>query len=240
MYIASLLLMLQGLKEYREALEGKIHVVSIKTLCFMAGLMFVSNLCYSKLGMESYGIFLVAAILILLVDILNCMKSKISLKNRIPFWMGVFYIIIGFQTIVWIRNIMPNGELFTWLIFIITIVSDSMAYFTGKFFGSRKLIPSVSPNKTIEGSLGAIFFAVIACVLYSFILDVEIWQMIMIGFFGSILSQVGDLIASKLKRYAQIKDFSNLIPQHGGVLDRLDSALLVSQFVFVVIILLIK
>ena len=133
---------------------------------------------------------------------------------------------------------MPNGELFTWLIFVITIVSDSMAYFTGKMFGSHKLIPSVSPNKTVEGSLGAIFFTVIACFLYSFLLGVKIPYLIVIGILGSISSQCGDLIASKVKRYAGIKDFSNLIPQHGGILDRLDSALLVSQFIFVIMVLM--
>lgn len=239
MYLASLLLMLQGLKEYREALEKKIKVVSNKLLDSIAIFLFIANLCFEIIGIDSYRIFSIYTVLIVLVNILKTTKAKLSLKDRLLFWVGVFYIIIGFQTIVWIRNIMPNGELFTWLIFIITIVSDSMAYFTGKLFGSHKLIPSVSPNKTIEGSLGAIFFTAIACLLYGIFLNIEIWQLLIIGILGSVFSQLGDLIASKLKRYAEIKDFSNLIPQHGGILDRLDSALLVSQFVFIVMLFLI-
>lgn len=239
MYLASLFLMLQGMKEYREALENKINVVSKKVLDSIVILLFIANLYSTKIGLSSYGMFFVYVILILLIDILKSMKAKTCSKNRLFFWLGVFYIIIGFQTIVWIRNIMPNGEFFTWLIFIITIVSDSMAYFTGKLFGSHKLIPSVSPNKTVEGSIGAVFFTVIACLLYGVFLNIEIWQLIAIGIFGSVFSQIGDLIASKLKRYAGIKDFSNLIPQHGGILDRLDSALLVSQFIFVVMLFLI-
>lgn len=239
MYIISLFLMIQGLAEYREALNNKIAVVNRKVLNLVVLLLFVANICYTKIGLQSYILFSICLILIILMDILNIVKAKISLKNRLFFWIGVLYILIGFETIVWIRNIMPNGEIFTWLIFIITIVSDSMAYFTGKFFGSRKLIPSVSPNKTIEGSLGAIFFTVIACLLYGCFIEVKIIYLIVIGILGSIFSQLGDLIASKLKRYSGIKDFSNLIPQHGGILDRLDSALLVSQFVFVVMCILL-
>ena len=238
MYLACFFLMIQGLKEYREALEGKIKVVDKKVLDSIVFLLFIANIFVAKIGLKSYGLFFAYLILTLLVDVLANMKAKTPLKEVLCFWIGVFYIVIGFETIVWIRNIMPNGELFTWLIFVITIVSDSMAYFTGKMFGSHKLIPSVSPNKTVEGSLGAIFFTVIACFLYSFLVGVKIPCLIAVGILGSISSQCGDLIASKVKRYAGIKDFSNLIPQHGGILDRLDSALLVSQFIFVVMALI--
>ena len=239
MYIASFFLMMQGLKEYREAMTNKIKVVDKKVLDSIVVLLFIANIFSSRVGLKSYGLFFVYLVLVFLIDILTSIKARVALKKRLGFWLGVFYILIGFETIVWIRNVMPNGEWFTWLIFVITIVSDSMAYFTGKLFGSHKLIPSVSPNKTIEGSLGAIFFTIIACLLYGFFLDMQIPHLIVIGLFGSIFSQCGDLIASKVKRYAEIKDFSNLIPQHGGVLDRLDSALLVSQFIFVVMMLLL-
>lgn len=238
MYIASLLLMLQGLKEYRNALENKNNTINVNILYVLAIVLFGFNMVSKVLGAKSFILFGIFSFVVVLVDLAGLKKRNISLKSRLSFWVGVFYIIIGFETIIWIRNVVPNGELFTWMIFIITVVSDSMAYFTGKFFGKHKLIPSVSPNKTVEGSVGAIVFTIIACLLYGNIINLGTIELIAIGFLGSIVSQCGDLIASKLKRYTGIKDFSNLIPQHGGILDRLDSALLVSQFIFVIMIIL--
>lgn len=238
MYIASLLLMLQGLKEYRNALENKNNTINVNILYVLAIVLFGFNMVSKVLGAKSFILFGIFSFVVVLVDLAGLKKRNISLKSRLFFWIGVFYIIVGFETIIWIRNVVPNGELFTWMIFIITVVSDSMAYFTGKFFGKHKLIPSVSPNKTVEGSVGAIVFTIIACLLYGNIINLGTIELIAIGFLGSIVSQCGDLIASKLKRYTGIKDFSNLIPQHGGILDRLDSALLVSQFIFVIMIIL--
>ena len=238
MYIASLLLMLQGLKEYRNALENKNNTINVNILYVLAIVLFGFNMVSKVLGAKSFILFGIFSFVVVLVGLAGLKKRNISLKSRLSFWVGVFYIIIGFETIIWIRNVVPNGELFTWMIFIITVVSDSMAYFTGKFFGKHKLIPSVSPNKTVEGSVGAIVFTIIACLLYGNIINLGTIELIAIGFLGSIVSQCGDLIASKLKRYTGIKDFSNLIPQHGGILDRLDSALLVSQFIFVIMIIL--
>lgn len=238
MYIASLLLMLQGLKEYRNALENKNNTINVNILYVLAIVLFGFNMVSKVLGAKSFILFGIFSFVVVLVDLAGLKKRNISLKSRLFFWIGVFYIIIGFETIIWIRNVVPNGELFTWMIFIITVVSDSMAYFTGKFFGKHKLIPSVSPNKTVEGSVGAVVFTIIACLLYGNIINLGTIELIAIGFLGSIVSQCGDLIASKLKRYTGIKDFSNLIPQHGGILDRLDSALLVSQFIFVIMIIL--
>ena len=238
MYIASLLLMLQGLKEYRNALENKNNTINVNILYLLAIVLFGLNMVSKVLGAKSFILFGIFSFIVVLVDLAGLEKRNISLKSRLFFWIGVFYIIVGFETIIWIRNVVPNGELFTWMIFIITVVSDSMAYFTGKFFGKHKLIPSVSPNKTVEGSIGAVVFTIIACLLYGNIINLGTIELIAIGFLGSIVSQCGDLIASKLKRYTGIKDFSNLIPQHGGILDRLDSALLVSQFIFVIMIIL--
>lgn len=238
MYIASLLLMLQGLKEYRNALENKNNTINVNILYLLAIVLFGLNMVSKVLGAKSFILFGIFSFIVVLVDLAGLEKRNISLKSRLSFWIGVFYIIVGFETIIWIRNVVPNGELFTWMIFIITVVSDSMAYFTGKFFGKHKLIPSVSPNKTVEGSIGAVVFTIIACLLYGNIINLGTIELIAIGFLGSIVSQCGDLIASKLKRYTGIKDFSNLIPQHGGILDRLDSALLVSQFIFVIMIIL--
>src|SRR5699024_2970844 len=184
MYIASLLLMLQGLKEYRNALENKNNTINVNILYVLAIVLFGFNMVSKVLGAKSFILFGIFSFVVVLVDLAGMKKRNISLRSRLSFWVGVFYIIIGFETIIWIRNVVPNGELFTWMIFIITVVSDSMAYFTGKFFGKHKLIPSVSPNKTVEGSVGAIVFTIIACLLYGNIINLGTIELIAIGFLG--------------------------------------------------------
>lgn len=235
MYIASLLLTMQGLKEYKDAISHKDLYIDKKVIYIISIGLFVTNITYSNFRLKGFVVFLLILCSILLIDLY---RNKNKLKKQFLAWLGLLYVLIGLESIVLIRNVLPNGEVYTWLIFIITIVTDSMAYFTGKIFGKNKLAPLISPNKTIEGSVGGIFFSTISCFLYSLFVKVNSFNLLFIGLIGSMVSQLGDLIASALKRYVGIKDYSNLIPEHGGVLDRLDSAILVSQFIFIVIIVL--
>lgn len=238
MYVAVLFLMMQGLKEYNEALKNKNNTIYPGVLSILAVIMFICNVLSEKISVRFYLMFICFYLITVCVDLIM-VNRNISIKKRLLFWLGITYILVGFESMILIRNFIPKGEFFTWMIFVITVISDSMAYFAGKLFGKRKLIPSVSPNKTVEGSLGAIIFTIIGCVLYGLTGSINVGNLVVIGLLGSITSQCGDLIASKLKRYVGIKDFSNLIPQHGGVLDRLDSALLVSQFMIIVLLVLI-
>jgi len=110
-----------------------------------------------------------------------------------------------------------------------TWVCDSAALFVGKKFGRHKVAPEVSPNKTVEGCIGGAVFSLLAGVGAYYLLrtwyDVSLPLCLVAAFFGSTLGQVGDLAASLIKRKAGIKDYSNLIPGHGGALDRVDSLL---------------
>lgn len=108
---------------------------------------------------------------------------------------------------------------------ITTWVCDSFALFGGKRFGKNKLAPEVSPNKTIEGSISGAIFAVIAGAIISIFIDVPLLCCMITSLIASSMGQVGDLAASLIKRWAGIKDFSNLIPGHGGAMDRIDSLL---------------
>lgn len=115
--------------------------------------------------------------------------------------------------------------LFIYLI-LIFIFTDTFAMFMGMLFGKHKLIPKVSPKKTIEGSvLGSIIGTVVAVVFYHFFVAKVTVGVVIITLVLSIFGQIGDLIFSKIKRENDIKDFSNLIPGHGGILDRLDSTI---------------
>lgn len=120
---------------------------------------------------------------------------------------------------------MMDLYLFIYLI-LIFIFTDTFAMLMGMAFGHHKLIPKVSPKKTIEGSvLGSIIGTVVACIFYHFLVSPISISVIIVTLILSIIGQIGDLIFSKIKRENGIKDFSNLIPGHGGILDRLDSTI---------------
>ena len=123
-------------------------------------------------------------------------------------------------------------------IFILIWVNDSFAYLVGKTLGRHKLFPSVSPKKTIEGSLGGLLFALVgAYLLGRFVPVLEITQWILLGLILVIMGSFGDLIESKLKRAAGIKDSGAILPGHGGMLDRLDSLVFAAPFAYLTLII---
>ena len=132
-----------------------------------------------------------------------------------------------------------QGRVLILLPFVISFMSDTGAYFVGVLFGKHKLIPKVSPKKTIEGSFGGILGCIVGYVLYGFIIqiicDVKVnyIAMILLAIVISIVSQFGDLVASYIKREQEIKDFGFIFPGHGGILDRFDSVIAVSTVLLV-------
>ncbi len=129
------------------------------------------------------------------------------------------------------------GKFYILIAFVIAFSADSGAYFVGKAFGKNKLCPNISPNKTVEGAIGGILCAVIFVELYGLVLDkafgfdVIYAYGVVYGFLGAIGSIVGDLSFSVIKRQIGIKDYGNLIPGHGGILDRFDSMMIVAPLV---------
>ena len=169
------------------------------------------------------GIFLV----FLIPTILYPNKKVYSIKDAFYFIGAIFFLGIGFSMLLTIRNI--SLITMVYLILIATI-TDTFALITGKLIGKHKLIERVSPNKTIEGTLGGMFFGVlISSVYYQLVIDpnVSLWYLITMTSFLSIMGQFGDLCFSAIKRYFNAKDFSNIIPGHGGILDRLDSIIFI-------------
>lgn len=127
-----------------------------------------------------------------------------------------------------------------WFIFIASWGADTGAYFAGNAFGKTKLAPKVSPKKTVEGLIGGVITAVILCVILSMVFEPSlIPHSIAIGVIGSLISVVGDLSASKIKREMDVKDYGHIMPGHGGVMDRFDSVILVTPFIYYVIKLIV-
>ena len=127
-----------------------------------------------------------------------------------------------------------NGRFFILLPFVIAFLSDTGAYFAGRAFGKHKLAPIISPNKTVEGVFGGVIGAVVGVLIYCLVLQigfgfhVNYWYVLVYGILGSLGAVFGDLSFSAIKRQTGIKDYGNLIPGHGGILDRFDSMIIVA------------
>ena len=160
--------------------------------------------------------------------------GSLSFGNTMAVTLMAMYIIAALCSILYIRDLPFGGKYLYLLIFLGAWITDTFAYFTGFFFGKHKLIEDVSPKKTIEGSIGGIFFCALSFVIFGLVVDT--WfgcdaNLIFLGVSGvviSLIAQVGDLIMSVIKRQYGIKDYGKIFPGHGGMLDRFDSILAVS------------
>ena len=155
----------------------------------------------------------------------------------------LLYIAISFTSLALVRYI-ENGVYMFALVFVASWVCDMFAYFVGRAIGKHKLIEEISPKKTIEGSIGGIICTTLAFGAYGLIITLfegspspEYITLFVLGFVLSIVAQFGDLICSLIKREHGIKDYGNIFPGHGGVLDRFDSVLAVTPVLYIFCVL---
>ncbi len=147
---------------------------------------------------------------------------------------------------VFLTRQLENGIYLVWMIFINSWISDTCAYLVGVMIGKHKLAPVLSPKKSIEGSVGGIVGSVLVGALFGYFMDVtlETQQLVLIlpvvGGVGSVISQVGDLAASAVKRNFEIKDYGKLIPGHGGIMDRFDSVIFTAPITYFLIMILLE
>ena len=187
--------------------------------------------------LAQYGAILMIGILFYFFTIAIFSRGKYNLADVCVLFATSFYILMGFNAIIIMHDNEHGGHVLYLAIFISAWMTDVFAYFCGMLFGrggKHKLIPDVSPKKTVEGSIGGIVFCIIGMMIFGWLcntfteFDSNILMFAIGGFLASIVSQIGDLLMSYVKRYYNIKDFSQLFPGHGGVLDRFDSILAVS------------
>ena len=138
-------------------------------------------------------------------------------------------------------KILPEGRIFVLLPIIIAFITDGGAYFTGVFFGKRRAFPLVSPKKTVEGCVGGIVASMAAMAIYGVILhfntpyDINFWALLIYGLVGGVVTELGDLAFSLVKREYDIKDYGKLLPGHGGMLDRFDSMIFASPAIYLMV-----
>lgn len=160
-------------------------------------------------------------------------KNKFAYYHAALIFMSTIYVGIGFYFLVLARM---NGLNYVLFVLLTIWATDTGAYFFGNALGKKKLWPEISPNKTVAGAIGGILIACIVGILFQVIYPFEhsMFIIVVVAIVISIVGQVGDLVASAYKRHFNIKDSGNILPGHGGILDRMDSLIFVLPFLYII------
>lgn len=228
-YIGVSILGLIGFYEMLKAKKTEKDIPNImKILCMLVFIIIMMDNWGNKVLIFNSNDKLILSILITIIPIVFFNKKKSYDINDALFMLGtIIFLGIGFNHLVNIR--VSSIYNFIYLV-LITTMTDTFAYFTGRLIGKHKMCPSVSPNKTWEGFVGGLLFGtIISVVFYTCAYDFtgSMFILVLVTMLLSVTGQVGDLVFSSIKRHFKIKDFGNIMPGHGGVLDRLDSLLFV-------------
>lgn len=176
---------------------------------------------------------------ILALFVLYMMKSSnLKLKDISKMFFITIFVCFFIVHIVFIRRL-EFGKYLIWTVFIGAFMTDTFAYLAGVSFGKHKLNEWLSPKKTIEGSIGGLIGSAGSMALYGFIIErffgfgVDYLMLVILGLASSVVAQFGDLAASRIKREFGIKDYGQIMPGHGGVMDRFDSVIFVAPLVYI-------
>lgn len=225
---------------YKEVIElPKDHgnypkgIVFIGLVCLIS-LVLANNTYASIYNGFTYQQFALM-VLVLLVPIIFYKDDKYSAKDAFYLIGWILFLGLVFNLFVIIR--MRSLNMFLFLI-VIPMINDIFAYLIGSKFGKNKMCKTISPNKTWEGSIGGLLLGSISgLVIYHFLIGSISIKIVFMVILLSVVGQIGDLVMSKIKRENKIKDFSNIMPGHGGILDRLDSIIFVFiAYIFLMII----
>lgn len=246
--------------EYFKACHKEVRNLSWIGYVLSIGIALI-HIVNTKIALMSLAILVPTILLILFLHIIIS-DMKINLKDIAFAALGIFYIIslIMFIPLIYgigdttkldfleepsfadtvikvYQNTIVSGKYLIWYLIFTSWGSDTFAYTVGRHFGKHKF-SQVSPNKTIEGCLGGVFGAFLLSMIYTVIINqnlnfgISYWKIALSAIIFCIIGQIGDFAASTIKRYFDVKDYSNLFPGHGGMLDRIDSVMFIAPFAF--------
>ena len=238
LWIVGLVLIIVTLasKEYVKILEHKGFRPSLRII-ILSSFIFAALAYFNRFDMVALA-FTVCSIMAFM---------SVLFKGKQPYIANVATTILGFVYCGWFplhllflrdlgshplyeglikTNVTTEGAGYALLLFFAVILTDSMCYYTGCYFGKHKLSKVISPNKTIEGSIGGTLSCMIFCFIFGQVLMIPWYHCIILGLLIAAFAQIGDLCESMIKRDAGVKDSSNILPGHGGFLDRTDSYIL--------------
>lgn len=242
-YILNSLFLLCCLVECIKLLKYSTFIYKLLTIAVVFILYYYSSIHYfnHSFYISSLYIRYLLTLLLFFLSIVTIFKYSNELysdSSKLIFVLA--YLGVPFGLSLALPNSYRDYTSEVFYIFLLIWVSDSFAYLIGGKFGKRKLSPKISPNKSIEGLLGGIFFTLVAGILIEYNLKILKGNWIVISLLISIFAPIGDLAESKLKRVFKVKDSGKLMPGHGGLLDRLDSYIICVPVVFTYYLILSK
>ncbi len=219
----------------------KKYYFSLPVIMFSGAAPIVARASQTVPGLDIVFVLLAGGVVFVIYVLAVSLFSKgdFLMSDAAMVFMTEFYIVGGYTSIVLLRDFEGAGKYIYLFVFFGAWSTDIFAYFTGRALGKHKLIPDVSPKKTIEGSIGGIIFCVLTLLGYAFVLQKFFGQqpnyliIACIGVIISVVAQIGDLMMSQIKRKYEIKDFGKIMPGHGGLLDRFDSVLPVALILII-------
>ncbi|MCR5778850.1 MAG: phosphatidate cytidylyltransferase [Lachnospiraceae bacterium] len=195
----------------------------------VSSLAFYCSILFSKNSNDAIFVVILSMIAAMIAYVLTYPKYKVSEAKQVFFGEVYIPVMLSFIYLLW----RDHGFKMTILVFISSWVCDTCAYFTGKTFGRHKLAPVLSPKKSIEGSVGGVLGSALVGVLYGYLFGFMPGYMALLCGIAGAISQFGDLFASAIKREHGIKDYGNLIPGHGGIMDRFDSVIITAPIIYI-------
>ena len=189
-------------------------------------------------GQMQYVTFFTIAFLVVLMAVYVFSFPTFKAEQVMTVFFGVFYVAVMLSYVYQTRQI-TAGAYIVWLIFLCSWGCDTCAYCVGVLFGKHKMAPVLSPKKSIEGAVGGVIGATLLGIIYAAATKGGMAEYAMICGVGALISMIGDLAASAIKRNQGIKDYGKLIPGHGGILDRFDSVIFTAPIIYFLSVLLI-
>lgn len=233
-----------ALAAFLAALIGLYEFYQITGVCesrplTAAGIIGAAGITVSNLFFPAQlSAFICIWLLLIFIIMLTC-HEKTDITGAALTIFSVFYIPFLFSYIPLVR-MLENGRLIIWFVIVGAFITDTFAYFTGVFLGRHKLCPKISPKKTIEGAIGGTLGCGVIFTLMGYFFNrfggtgFAMPLLFLFGLLSAIAAQLGDLSASVIKRKYGVKDYGNLFPGHGGIMDRCDSLIFVAPLVYFV------
>lgn len=231
---------LQAMREYLDVVSKKANPV--KWISYLSCLLIAMIHVIPSQYIGTVGFLALPILIVILFFQVIITNMKTNFNDVAYTFVGICYIVFCMISMSLIRQ-MKDGILLIWYLILTGWGTDVFAYLIGKYFGKHKF-SQVSPKKSIEGCIAGIIGAIILVMSYTYLinqntdLNYSYLYIAVIGLILSILGQLGDLAASAIKRYVDVKDYGNIIPGHGGIVDRIDSLLFIAPFAYILLGLL--
>lgn len=229
LFFTLLAVSLIGMRElYKVMKVSDEHVTVLELVGYLGAVLYYIAM---KADFGNYGTMAIIISMILILFVYVFGYPKYHAEQVMAAFFGVVYVAVMLSFIYLTRSL-PDGKFLAWLIFLCSWGCDTCAYCAGMLIGKHKMAPVLSPKKSIEGAVGGVAGAALLGVIYAAATQGKMAEYALICAVGALISMVGDLAASAIKRNQNIKDYGKLIPGHGGILDRFDSVIITAPVIY--------